>query len=272
MEKLASALNQPTTASLNSERIWELDFIRGLCVTLMIFDHLFYDLGFIFLDQWFAGQSDGGFIYSLCHFSHDVYWDMPLRHIIRTLVLIGFIGSCGISCSLSKSNLRRGMKLLGVALALSAVTYLLDFFIANGSFFISFGILHMLSVSILVYAGLSRYGFWPSLIIGAAIVIVGFFVSQDSASGGGFLLFALGLNNACSSADYFPLIPYLGWFLVGAAIGSRIYKEKRSFFPKCGKSRFYRPVFWLGRHALLVYVLHQPIIYLLLLGLGLVFT
>jgi uncharacterized membrane protein len=264
--------NQSSSHLLKQERIWELDFIRGLCVALMIIDHLLFDLGFIFLDQWFLVQNDGGFIYSICNFAHDIYWDHPLRLIIRTLVLIGFIGSCGISCSLSKSNLRRGIKLLLVALALSAVTFAIDTIMDGSSLFISFGILHMLSISILVYAGLSRFGFWPSLLIGSAIVIISFFINTDFTNSGGFALYILGLNNAYNSADYFPLIPYLGWFLVGAAVGSRLYKQKRSFFPNKGKSRINKPIFWLGRHALLVYILHQPLIYLLLLLLGIIFT
>lgn len=73
------------------------------------------------------------------------------------MVLAGFIGSCGISCSLSRSNLKRGLKLLAVALALSGATALMDLIMDQQSFFISFGVLHMLALSMLAYAGLSRF-------------------------------------------------------------------------------------------------------------------
>ena len=252
-------------------RIWELDFVRGLCVALMILDHLLYDLGFVFPQQWFAAGGSG-VIYELCCFAHDFYWDWPLRHIIRVLVLAGFIGSCGISCSLSRSNLRRGLKLLAVALALSGATALLDLMMRQHGFFISFGVLHMLALSMLIYAGLNRFGPWPSLILGAAILIASLFVGPESCSGGGFFLYALGLGSEGVSADYFPLIPYLGWFLVGAVLGGRLYRDKRSFFPQHGHGKALKPCLWLGRHALLCYILHQPAIYLILLALGKIFS
>ena len=271
MELRTEITNSPLTAAHHRQRIWELDFIRGLCVVLMILDHLLYDLGFIFPQQWFA-DGGSGLIYDICYFARHFYWDWQVRHIIRVMVLAGFIGSCGISCSLSRSNLKRGLKLLAVALALSAATALMDAVMKQQSFFISFGVLHMLALSMLAYAGLSRFGPWPSLLLGVGILVASLFVGPESCSGGGFILYALGLGSEGFSADYFPLIPYLGWFLVGAVLGGRLYREKRSFFPRHGQGRMLKPFMWLGRHALLLYILHQPAIYLLLLLLGKIFA
>ncbi|NLF79969.1 MAG: DUF1624 domain-containing protein [Clostridia bacterium] len=141
------------SASPAAGRIWELDMLRGVCVALMVLDHLLFDLGFVFADQWF-GATEGGLIYHLSLFAAHVYWPHPLRLILRLLVLAGFIGGCGISCSLSRSNMRRGLKLLAVALGLTAATALLDLALGRQQFLISFGILHLLALSILVYAAL----------------------------------------------------------------------------------------------------------------------
>ena len=271
MEQRTEITNSSISPALPRQRIWELDFIRGLCVALMILDHLFYDLGFVFPQQWFA-DGGSGIIYDICYFARNFYWDWPVRHIIRVMVLAGFIGSCGISCSLSRSNLKRGLKLLAVALALSGATALMDLIMDQQSFFISFGVLHMLALSMLAYAGLSRFGPWPSLVLGAAILVASLFVGPESCSGGGFILFALGMGSEGFSADYFPLIPYLGWFLIGAVLGGWLYREKRSFFPKHGHGKALKPLMWLGRHALLLYILHQPAIYLILLLLGKIFA
>lgn len=130
----------------------------------------------------------------------------------------------------------------------------------------------MLSISILVYALLQRFGALPSWILGAAIVLLGWIIGPELTNSGGFFLYSLGLNNAYHSADYFPLIPYLGWFLLGAAAGKSLYKEKHSFFPGKGKSRIKLPFLWLGRHALLIYLIHQPVIYGLLLLLTILFS
>ena len=271
MEKPTEITNSPSLPQQPRERIWELDFIRGLCVALMILDHLLYDLGFVFPQQWFAGGGSG-LIYDICYFARYFYWPWPLRHIIRVMVLVGFIGSCGISCSLSRSNLKRGLKLLVVAAALTAATALMDLVMGQHSFLITFGVLHMLALSMLAYAGLSRLGPWPSLILGVAILAASLFVSPETFAGGGWLLSALGLGSGGFSADYFPLIPYLGWFLVGAVLGGRLYRQKRSFFPRHGQGRILKPFLWMGRHALLLYILHQPAIYLILLLLGKIFV
>ena len=61
-----------------------------------------------------------------------------------------------------------------------------------------------------------------------------------------------------SSADYFPLIPWCFVFAAGTVIG-RLARAGR--FPAwMYPSRV--PFFsFLGRHALLIYVVHQPVIY-----------
>ena len=250
-------------------RIWELDMLRGVCVALMVFDHLMFDLGFVFLGPWFGEAGDGP-VYSLCLFAEEVYWPHPLRLILRLLVLAGFIISCGVSCSLSRSNLRRGLKLLAVALGLTAATALLDLALGRQQFLISFGILHLLALAILVYAALQRYGLLPPLLLGLAILLLSLLPDPPWAAGN-FLFLILGWNRDFYTADYFPLIPYLGWFLLGAAVGGLLYRDKRSFFPGRGRSRAARPFLWLGRHALAIYILHQPLIYGLLWSLGKLF-
>ena len=252
-------------------RIWELDFLRGICVLFMICDHVLYDLGCVFMESWFP-DGGSGVVYTLCGFCRFVYWDHPLRLAFHLIVVAGFIASCGISCSFSRSNLRRGIKLLIVAIAISAVTRLMDVYLHTNAFFIRFGVLHMLAVSILVYAFLRRFGFWPSLLAGLAIVVAGVCIDPSASASDSYLAFVIGLSDRLPSGDYYPLIPWLGWFLIGAALGAKLYKNHRSLFPGRGKAAALRPVYWLGRHALLVYVLHQPVIYLLLYLLGRIFA
>lgn len=63
------------------------------------------------------------------------------------------------------------------------------------------------------------------------------------------------------SADYFPIVPWLFLFLAGTAIGVPVKNGKfpRRFYEL--KVPFLAPA---GRHTLLIYVVHQPIIYGLL--------
>ncbi|WP_444328780.1 heparan-alpha-glucosaminide N-acetyltransferase domain-containing protein, partial [Paratractidigestivibacter sp.] len=63
-----------------------------------------------------------------------------------------------------------------------------------------------------------------------------------------------------SSGDYYPLLPYTLMYLAGAAVGP-VIKARGLPGPlmrfRCKSLEF------IGRHALLVYVLHQPLLLLL---------
>ena len=59
------------------------------------------------------------------------------------------------------------------------------------------------------------------------------------------------------STDYFPLVPWLFLFWVGFFLHHLVGRERmeplrRSICPALG---------WLGRHSLVVYLLHQPVLY-----------
>jgi uncharacterized membrane protein len=65
-----------------------------------------------------------------------------------------------------------------------------------------------------------------------------------------------------SSVDYVPLLPYFGLVLLGVFVGNTLYaggirqfkiKDRSSASPVRGLS-------FIGRHALVIYFLHEPII------------
>ncbi len=69
---------------------------------------------------------------------------------------------------------------------------------------------------------------------------------------------------ARAGADYFPMIPWIGFTLIGAFLGQTIYKEKKSLLPKID-GMWHRPLDWFGSKSLYVYVLHQPFWLLILM-------
>ena len=61
------------------------------------------------------------------------------------------------------------------------------------------------------------------------------------------------------SADYFPLFPWLFVFLVGSWAGYYVADKKlpARFYDRKGVPFFS----WLGKKALIIYIIHQPILY-----------
>ena len=72
-------------------------------------------------------------------------------------------------------------------------------------------------------------------------------------------LFPLGLHPLIfASADYYPLLPWIFLFLAGYWLGEAFLQRRvpefcyREHLPALG---------WIGRHALIIYLVHQPVVY-----------
>ena len=103
-----TAFNPTAIRKPQKQRIWELDFLRGICVLLMIFDHTMYDIGGLFCDAWIATGKE--YIIMLVELAQDYFSNSQLRFTVQKIVVWIFALLCGISCSLSRSNLKRGIK------------------------------------------------------------------------------------------------------------------------------------------------------------------
>ncbi|HOV68955.1 MAG TPA: heparan-alpha-glucosaminide N-acetyltransferase [Clostridia bacterium] len=236
----------------SERRIWEIDFLRGFAIICMIFDHIMFDFAYVF-------TFTEGILGHISEFA-AVYMNLTARAILQNVFLVIFVGVSGISSSLSRSNYLRGFKLLAVALFLSLATYLM-----GEGYFIKFGILHMLAVSIILYAVLQRVNNIALVIIGILIVAVGIIIEVKGIKANSNILMPLGIHApGFSSADYYPLLPWSGVFFIGAVTGKNLYRNKASLLPQFKGKRWHKPFAFAGRHALVIYLLHQPDIWLLL--------
>ncbi len=233
----------------NKNRIYLLDELRGLCIILMVAYHFFYSAGMMYHYDWAVN------IFKVL---------MPWQPILP----ISFILLSGISCNLSRSNLKRGLLLLGVAVAITLLTY---FFMPEQV--IWFGIIHLIAFAILICTPLKKLITKIPFVLGF-IIFSGLFLATYNIQAGyiGFMPdFAIKLPDilystdytmmfgfyspSFYSADYFPLIPWLFLFMAGICLGKKIHK-----LPKILKKRHIRPLAFVGRHTLVIYIAHQPII------------
>jgi uncharacterized membrane protein len=231
-------------------RIWEIDFLRGLAIILMVGYHILFDLGEFRGVERFLGFSTD--------LSSTAYATAQFFFAALFVVL------SGISSTLSRNNARRGLRLLAVSLAVTAVTYVFDPASA-----VWFGILQCLAVSILVYgAAFAKAG--PVVCAAAGAAVVGLDAALPALMKGIEIrtdwLLPLGIHSpSFSSFDYFPLIPWLGVFLIGAALGKSSYAPGRSLLPWSLPETLVNAA---GRHSLLIYIVHQPLIMGVLYALG----
>ena len=251
--QMADAPAEQTEKPKTRQRIHLLDELRGFAVFCMVFYHAFYSIGYFFNWDW-------GLVL-LNFFS-------PAEPYFAGM----FILISGISSNLSHSNIERGSKLFFIAYAVTVVTY----FAVGSNAVIHFGILHMLSVCMMLYGILTKVckliPLWVGFILNAALFILTINVTRKFI-GIPFLwsmtlpeewyqtdfLYPLGMPyNGFVSSDYFPLLPWLFLFFAGCFFG-RLATQKK--FPKFAYKSHISFFSFIGRNALLIYILHQPIIF-----------
>lgn len=186
-----------------------------------------------------------------------------------------FVLLSGVMCGFSRSNIRRGSICFVIAALVTVGTVVGSKWF--GRIEIYFGILHLLGFSML-FCGLfnfvlRRINKWVGLILNAVLFFVFYGLPPHQTDLIGIKgivpaawhnitwLFPFGITtDSFYSADYFPLIPWLFLFICGYYLYrfNIIQKNEKLFAPKRIK-----PLGFLGRHALIIYIVHQPLIYVL---------
>jgi len=245
------------------KRIEIIDALRGLAVVLMVIHHTLYNfVEFFGAPEWL--------------FTNPVF-DV-LHYIFAGL----FIFLSGVSSRFSRSNIRRGLIALALAMGITIVTWYMEMPIW-------FGVLHLLGFSMLLF-GLTRKFWdiipkkaapWIFIILIAAGALATSYIPltsgslstrnwlsllgwwQPVAQNADFSLLPWDKGFVFVSFDYFPLLPWIFVFMLGTWAGIYIRDRKLPGW-------FYEadpPVFpAIGRKSLFIYVAHQPVIYGVMMG------
>lgn len=205
-----------------------LDALRGLAVILMIIFHATYDLSlFRLIDL----NVRVGFWYALPRF-----------------IVFLFLWCVGASLELTHgqsikwpSYWQRLRKLTGLAIVISAVTYVLF-----PQSWVYFGTLHCIAGVTLMALPFFffRWARWPALI---AILVAQYIL--------GYGIAWVGTLFPHYSMDFIPAYPWFWVTLLGMITGPTVLAKLPRAFP--GQ----QILIWPGTHALKIYLLHQPLLY-----------
>ncbi len=256
------------------KRIWELDFLRGFAIIMMIFDHLMFD--FKSLRMFFGNfdQVDNEVFNWLKEFG-NMYWHSELRFFGHFVFLSIFMLVSGISFTFSKSNLSRGLKLSIVAMVITLITFIVEETLSFDALII-FGIIHLYAVSILITYVIRKFIKNDIVIMLFAFAIIAYGISFRFWSVSYLPAFSfsrlpeiiIGLKGY--GADYFGLVPYLGIILLGTVIGNQFYHNKTSIIPQVKISE--KNIFMIaGRKSLIIFVTHQIVLIALIYIIGYIF-
>lgn len=221
-----------------------LDALRGLAILAMAAYHFGWDL---YYTGWIATD-----------ITADPAWVTAQRLILGSFVLLA-----GASLALAHRDgirwaafWRRVAILAAAAIAVSIGTYL-----AFGEYFAFFGVLHALALFAILALPFIRAPLWLVLATAAAVIAAALLISNPIFENR-WLAWIGFWPVMPMTVDLVPVFPWFGVTLIGIA-GMRLILSGPLRAPLAA-SRPGAPVrtlAWLGRWSLLIYLLHQPLIY-----------
>ena len=220
----------------DKQRIQLIDALRGLAVLLMVVHHFLYDL------VAFCGAPAWLFSNPVFNFLHYIFAGL-------------FLFLSGVSSNFSRSNVKRGLKALACTLVITAVTTVMDMPIV-------FGVLHLLGTCMVLYGLTRRFWeklpFWVVPVVSIAGIVLTGHMAGGVMSESRWLWMLGWVYEGFVSTDYFPLLPWAFVFLLGTWAGKYI---KAGRMPHWFYTADCPPLAAVGRHSLVIYVLHQPVLY-----------
>lgn len=247
--------NQDCPKPLCLGRLYTLDAIRGFTIISMVVFHICYDLQFL------QGKS-------------LLFFQAPFIDIWRASISWVFLVIAGVSCSLSRNNLYRALRYGLLAFAIWLATTL-----AAVDAAINFGIIFCMAASTLIawlieQTILAKHWHYIQLVACIMLFLLCLSLPAGFVGIGQIKLMMLPRCLYQSewlswlgfpgphfvSGDYYPLLPYGLLYVAGAHLGRQ---WKKSEYPEWLSRYRCKPLEWIGRHPLQIYILHQPIILLL---------
>lgn len=247
------------------KRIWELDILRGI---LMIFVTLCHCCQF--------GNQ-------LCIFDFVTPFGIKVHDFINTYsgsaFAVGiqpfglwlFCWLSGVNCSFSRSKVRRVLKMVFFCGLFMGGYYALHLLVP--SFIVGdliFNIIAVITICVTIWWLLDLVKCPDWIRIGIAIIAICLgltYYYMDYVRGGAWVendFLALMVYNGhahdISRQDFQPLFPHLGWFILGGVMGKKIYKEKKTLTKHEEPYKVFRPLAYIGKHSLVVYMIGTVVV------------
>lgn len=227
----------------NKSRLDIVDYSRGIALIAMTLFHFGWDLEmFGFADRGFASQP------AMVWFARSIASSF--------LFLVGFSMVLAHQSEINTPAFAKRLAIVGGAAAMITIATL----IFTPDIFIFFGILHHIALASVFCLLFLRLNAVLNFLAAATVILL--FLYGRSALFDGPIWWWSGLNILVPrSSDYVPIFPFFAAVLFG--IGAAKIALKSGFIERWSKFEFHsgsgKLLIFFGRHSLLYYLLHQPI-------------
>lgn len=244
MSTAAQTAVTPPPETVSRPRMHLLDLARGIAILTVIAYHFCWDL-----------ES-----FNIHYFG---LFEAPFWLTARTLIAGSFLFIAGFGLVLATRggvNWRRfGLRLLKILLGAAIVTASTFYYYPEAGVF--FGILHLIALSSVIGLAFVRLPWWLTFAAGFGVAALDYF-PQAGLSADWLLWLGMGTREVWA-VDYVPIVPWFSGFLFGIAacrllLATSAWAWFRDTEVRGGLSAGIR---FLGRHTLVIYLIHQPILF-----------
>ena len=226
-----------------SERILWIDVVRGISILAMITFHFAFDLMYF-------GFAKSDLIYQ------------PDWRLFERMIAFSFLFIAGLSLFIAHGpsiNWKSFIRRYGVTAVCAALISIVTYILFNVDM-IRFGILHAIAVSGLISLLLLKLNSLSLTLVAFLILLINLLIPQP-LQGNYFWQWLIYTTETPNSLDYRPIIPWITPFILGMA-SCQLFKKWGLLETRNGTvHRELAILSWLGRNSLIIYLIHQPILF-----------
>jgi len=241
---------------MEKKRLYFIDEYRGFWLINMILYHAIWDIVYIFGCDWRWYKSDMAFFWQ-----QSICWS--------------FIFISGFCWQMGRNKFKNGIKVFGEGIVITLATLI---FMPDSR--VIFGVLTLLGSSMLLMIPcdvvFKKINPWLGALLSFILFLFTYPVNDGYLGFGGVEMVQLPRELYSSwlstylgfpepgfwSTDYFSLLPWFFLYAVGYFAYKIVFmREEKTQIKEIMEKSICSPLGWIGRNSLVIYMLHQPVIY-----------
>jgi len=233
--------NHLRKAEKQHPRFAAVDALRGFAIALMVVYHFCFDLRY--------------YGWTHANFNDDPFWLGS-----RTLIVSLFLCVSGVSMVLANRSVivwRAWLQRFCILLFCATLTSVSSYVLFPKSW-IFFGVLHFIAAASVLGLVFLR---WHklNLVVGIILIMAGLTVKLAFFDQAGWQWLGM-MTHKPFTEDYVPLLPWFGVVLIGMSVGRWSLEKLAPLMAWRPRGAPGRSLAYAGKHSLLIYMLHQPLL------------
>lgn len=227
----------------------------------MAIDHLIFDIVFFFRSLWSNLFPKTHYVNVIATLLRD-YRNLNISKIFRiVLIVFVFLFISGVCSNFSKKVSKRGLRLFVLSMGITLISFIISLIIQDSRIIIYFGIIHCISICVLLTPLMKKINRVILGVLGIVIIGLGFYFEDLRVNTNLLIIFNL-IPQGFATGDYYPLFPYLGFYIFGFIFGEYYFIKLNK--PKVTKKYNMNIFTYFGKNALVWYFVHQVLIVIFL--------